>query len=99
RLALVLRGTMAFPLGRAENAPSRVSRRRFAMRVPLSGPWHWKQFSERMGRTSRWKSTPSAVSAPPASEKAKNDKVKRNIGSFNVQETEGNGEPKHRTPG
>src|SRR5262245_14704076 len=28
------------------------------MRVPGSGPWHWKQFSERMGRTSRWKSTP-----------------------------------------
>ena len=47
------------------------------LRAALSGPWHWKQLSERMGRISRWKSTAGAVcasrrraiqnaSAPPA---------------------------------
>ena len=35
------------------NAPSSVSSRRPALRWLASGPWHWKQLSERIGRMSR----------------------------------------------
>ena len=45
---------------RASVAPSRVSRRRPALRLAASGPWHWKQFSESTGRMSRLKSIPAA---------------------------------------
>ena len=37
----------------ASIAASRLSRRRSALRAALSGPWHGKQFSARIGRTSR----------------------------------------------
>src|SRR5262249_6275890 len=47
-------------------ASVRRSRRRPAMRVLASGPWHWKQLSERMGRISRWKSTGAARRAAVA---------------------------------
>ena len=42
-------------------APSRVSRRNFALRAAASNPWQAKQLSERMGRTSRLKSTGSSA--------------------------------------
>src|SRR5262245_56838647 len=37
-------------------APSFVSRRSLPLRTLSSGPWHWKQLLERIGRTSRLKS-------------------------------------------
>ena len=53
------------------SALSRRSSRRPACRALLSGPWHAKQFSERIERMSRLKSTRSAPgAAPPASETA-----------------------------
>ncbi len=39
------------------------SRRNFALRLSASGPWHWKQWSARIGRTSRLKSTLGAPGA------------------------------------
>ena len=50
-------GTTAVYPPRSLSAPSDKSSRRFASRVLLSGPWQWKQYSERMGRTSLVKST------------------------------------------
>src|ERR1043166_6796260 len=38
-------------------ASARISNLSFALRAPSSGPWHLKQFSVRIGRTSRLKST------------------------------------------
>ena len=45
-------------------APSRVSRRRSAFRSFSSGAWHVKQLFDRMGRTSRLKSTGWADATP-----------------------------------
>ena len=45
------------PVESAAVIPSRESTRRPASRVSGSGPWHWKHLSERIGRTSRAKST------------------------------------------
>src|SRR6266496_1771973 len=39
------------------NTPSRVSSRSFPLRAFSSGPWHWKQLSDKIGRISRLKST------------------------------------------
>src|SRR5262249_54064495 len=45
-------------------ASSRMSRRRLALRAFLSGPWHRKQVSDMIGRTSRLKPIePSAARA------------------------------------
>src|SRR5262249_19335550 len=43
-----------------------VSRRSPAWRVLGSGPWQWKQLSDRSGSTSRAKSTFSAADSEPA---------------------------------
>ena len=45
------------------SAPSLVSSRSLALRAPSSGPWQEKQFSERIGRIWRLKST-GATDAP-----------------------------------
>ena len=59
---------------------------RLALRLLASAPWHWKQFSERIGRTSRLKSTflaePSTAGAKSGgmaanSQKHKNRKLDR----------------------
>ena len=47
-------GTIAFsPLGSSAMAPARSSSRRSAWRASLSKPWQAKQFSARIGNTSR----------------------------------------------
>ena len=46
-------GTMAAEPSEMVTAESRSSSRRSASRCLGSWPWQWKQFSERMGRTSR----------------------------------------------
>ena len=56
-LSPLLPGTMTGSLVR--RAPSFTSSRRSALRVLASGPWQMKQFSERIGRMSRLKSTGS----------------------------------------
>src|SRR5206468_1652068 len=50
-------GLMVLYVARLAKSPSSVSSRRLATRRLSSGPWHAKQLSERMGRTSRSKST------------------------------------------
>ena len=56
-----------------------VSSRRSALRLAASGPWHSKQFSERIGRTSRLNGTDSrattelAKSHPTSSSTRKNE--------------------------
>src|SRR5437879_9791544 len=57
RLAALLAGTMIRYPARAPNTLSVVSSRKLPWRLPSSGPWQAKQASERMGRTSRLKST------------------------------------------
>ena len=53
-----LPGTIArSPLSSSAKAPSWVSSRRPALRALSSGPWQAKQWSERIGRTSRAKPT------------------------------------------
>ena len=46
----------AFP-SRSATASSRRSSRRSPSLESASGPWHWKQLSDRIGRMSRLKST------------------------------------------
>ena len=60
-LSLLLPGTMtgSFVL----RALSLTSSRKSAFRVFASGPWHVKQFSERIGKTSRRKSTGACAKA------------------------------------
>ena len=54
-------GTIAAsPDAAGRNASSRTSSRKSAFRAFASGPWHAKQFSDRMGRISRLKLTSSA---------------------------------------
>jgi hypothetical protein len=68
RLASGSPATIAKPDLRAAVAPSNVSRRSFAWRLPASGPWHAKQRSERIGRTSRSKlgiAAGSGAASPP----------------------------------
>ena len=70
-------GTMTGPPNepRSEKGPSATSRRRPRCRASASGPWQVKQFSERIGRTSRAKSivrsgkagTSAAASSSPHS--------------------------------
>ena len=50
-------GTIAGTPSRSAKADSATSSRRSACRAFSSKPWHWKQFSERIGRTSRLKSS------------------------------------------
>ena len=57
RLAALLPGTMIRYPSRSPNTLSVVSSRKLPWRLPSSGPWQAKQASERMGRTSRLKST------------------------------------------
>ena len=61
-LSSALPGTMVHSV-----APARVSSRKPASRVPESGPWHVKQRSERIGRTSRLNSMATG-SAPVAAD-------------------------------
>jgi hypothetical protein len=60
---------------RGLTASSRRSSRSFALRALSSGPWHWKQLRERMGRTSRWKSTD--LDAPQAGRASRNHPARR----------------------
>ena len=53
-------GSIARTPSRATVAPLCVSSRRPALRLAASGPWHWKQASDRTGRMSRLKSIPAA---------------------------------------
>src|SRR5262245_16959992 len=53
--------SLSLTLPRTCSAPSRLSRRSFALRAPSSGPWHLKHRAARMGRTSRLKSGTSAA--------------------------------------
>ena len=53
RLSSGLPGTMGQRPPRSAKAPSGVSSRMPAMRLPGSGPWHLKHLSDRMGSTSR----------------------------------------------
>ena len=57
-LSLGLPGTTAETPSRSAKAPSRVSRRRSALRCLASGPWQAKQLSLSSGWMSRAKSTP-----------------------------------------
>src|SRR5436305_5326206 len=60
------------PVLRFCNAESRSSKRNFAARWPLSGPWQGKQFLDNIGRISRLKSTVAsggAATAPNGSRK------------------------------
>ena len=56
QLSDALARSTALPL-RRRKAPSRLSKCRPALRRATSGPWQWKQASDRMGNTSRPKST------------------------------------------
>src|SRR4051794_22354743 len=60
-LASGLPATNAGPLRPPLSASSRRSRRSLPLRAPSSGPWHLKQKSDRIGRTSRWKSTAASA--------------------------------------
>jgi len=53
------------PRGSSPSAPSRVSRRRLALRARASGPWHAKHFSERTRRVS-WPRSPATPRSPEA---------------------------------
>src|SRR5687767_2992663 len=60
-------GTIAAPCGRAATASSRVCKLRLPLICALTGPWHWKQVSDRIGRTSRLQlmsSDAAAVAVP-----------------------------------
>ena len=60
-----LPGTIARPpLSSSANAPSWVSSRSPALRALSSGPWQAKQWSERIGRTSRAKPTGFGLASP-----------------------------------
>src|SRR5262249_49955624 len=54
-------GAMGAPLRRVAFASASTSRRNPAFRFLSSGPWHAKQFAERIGKTSRPKRTGSAA--------------------------------------
>src|SRR6266487_1006825 len=56
-LSALLPGTITVLPSLTRNAPSLVSSRSFPLRAFSSGPWHWKQLSDRIGRISRLKST------------------------------------------
>src|SRR5207249_7388285 len=56
-LSALLPGTMTVTPSLPRKAPSLVSRRSLALRAAASGPWHWKQWLDRIGSTSRLKST------------------------------------------
>src|SRR5438552_4879163 len=56
-LVALLPGTITVLPSLTRNAPSLVSSRSFPLRAFSSGPWHWKQLSDRIGRISRLKST------------------------------------------
>ncbi len=47
-----LPGAITGPLRQVEYSPSFTSSRSPAMRVVRSLPWQWKQFADRIGRTS-----------------------------------------------
>src|SRR6266487_4501395 len=56
-LSALLPGTITVLPSLTRNAPSLVSSRSFPLRAFSSGPWHWKQLSDKIGRISRLKST------------------------------------------
>src|SRR6266850_8021835 len=56
-LSALLLGTITVLPSLTRNAPSLVSSRSFPLRAFSSGPWHWKQLSDKIGRISRLKST------------------------------------------
>ena len=60
-LSALLPGTITVFPSLTRNAPSLVSSRNFALRAFSSGPWHLKQLSEKIGRTSRLKSASPLV--------------------------------------
>jgi hypothetical protein len=55
--------TTVGPPSRWPKKPSSRSNRSFALRLPGSGPWHWKHASARMGRMSRLNCSFSSGSA------------------------------------
>src|SRR5436190_5748265 len=79
-------GVMMLYVPRLAKSPSPVSSRRLATRRLSSGPWHVKQLSERMGRTSRSKSTGlSAAKHTPAKTSHRDrrtDKVPSGVSSY-----------------
>src|SRR2546425_11170953 len=65
-LSALLPGMITVLPSLTRNAPSLVSSRSFPLRAFSSGPWHWKQLSDKIGRISQLKSTlplPAARSA------------------------------------
>ena len=62
------RSARAVAVGEAESA---TSSRRSACRLFSSKPWHWKQFSERIGRMSRLKSSFGGAAFAKAAQAAK----------------------------
>src|SRR5262245_370154 len=85
-LSSLLPGTRSARALLLRDAPSIVSRRRPALRASASGPWHLKQLSERIGNTSREKSTSPAGSrdgqASAATARAR--RVRRGIAASSV---------------
>src|SRR4051812_48473069 len=79
--------TAAAPFFRVRTALSRWSRRSPALRWPSSGPWQAKQFFERIGLTSRLKSTGGAANAASGASHTRKEQTngERDIGGLRAR--------------